>query len=183
MPNYSPPISALASLDVVMQTTANNIANVNTDGFKARRVVLESGPSDEGVRIAAVYRDMSPGPAVINHLSENDVRIANDMAARGMRNSQENYDTAVAQDWDRLQLGNANDAWTVEAYREGQRARDTINGTDRINAVTASFVEGSNTDLAREFTTMIVTQNAYTAQTAVIRAWDDMTGSLLNIRG
>jgi flagellar basal-body rod protein FlgC len=179
MPNYSPPISALTALDAVMQTTANNIANVNTDGFKARHVVLETGPSDEGVRIASTYRDMSPGPAVISHLAENDVRNADDAAARGMRNTQENYDTAVAQDVDRLQLGNANDAWAVEAYREGQRARDRINGTDRINGM----IEGSNTDPAREFTTMISTENAYTAQAAVIRAWDEMTGSLLNIRG
>ncbi|MDR1489242.1 MAG: flagellar basal body protein [Desulfovibrio sp.] len=172
MPNYSPPLSALTSLDVVMQTTANNIANVNTDGFKARYVALETGPMDEGVRIGGTFRDMSPGPAVINHLAENDVRVANDVAARGMRNTQENYDTAVAQDLDRIQQGNTNDAWAVEDYRDGQVARDQIHG----------IVEGSNTDLAREFTRMIATENAYSANAAMIRAWDEMTGSILNIR-
>ncbi|MDR3175595.1 MAG: flagellar basal body protein [Desulfovibrio sp.] len=172
MPNYSPPISALTSLDVVMQTTANNIANVNTDGFKARYVALETGPMDEGVRVAGTFRDMTPGPAVINHLAENDVRVANDVAARGMRNTQENYDTAVAQDLDRIQQGNTNDAWAVEDYRDGQVARNQIQGV----------VEGSNTDLAREFTRMIVTENAYSANAAMIRAWDEMTGSILNIR-
>ncbi|MDL2291455.1 flagellar basal body protein, partial [Desulfovibrio sp. OttesenSCG-928-F20] len=32
MPNFSIPTSALNALDVVIETTANNIANVSTDG-------------------------------------------------------------------------------------------------------------------------------------------------------
>ena len=173
MPNFSIPQSALNSLDVVMQTTANNIANVNTDGFKARSVVLMSGPyQDEGVQVGAIHRDMSPGPAVINHFTQNDVRDYNDVAAMGMRNSQENYDTAVVQDVDVTQRANAADAWNIQNYREGQSAVARIQG----------MVEGSNTDLPREFSTMIVTENAYGANAAVIRAWDELTGSLLNVK-
>jgi flagellar basal-body rod protein FlgC len=175
----SPSLSALTALDTVMWTTANNIANVNTDGFKARHAVLETGPSDVGVRIASVYRDMSPGPAVINHLVENDVRAADDAAVRGILATRENYDAAAAQDLDRIQQGNADDARAVEDYRAGQTARDRINGRAGISGIP----EGSNTDLAREFTTMIAVENAYTAQASMIRAWDEMTGSLLNIRG
>ena len=172
MPNFSIPQSALSALDVVMQTTANNIANMNTDGFKASRVVLMSGPQDEGVQVGALYRSMEPGPAIINHLGQNDVRDSNDIAAMGMRNSQENYDTAVAQDVDRIQQANAADAWSVQRYREGQNARNLIQG----------IVEGSNTDLPREFATMIVTTNAYSANAAAIRAWDELVGSLLNVK-
>lgn len=173
MPNFSIPESALSALDVVMQTTANNIANVNTDGFKSSHVVLQSGPHfDEGVRVGAIYRDMQPGPAVINHLAENDIRASSDIAARGMRNSQENYDTSVAQDVDRLQQANAADAWQVENSREGRYAENLIRGT----------VEGSNTDLPREFANLIITEHAYSANAATIRAWDEMTGSLLNVK-
>ena len=173
MPNFSIPVSALNSLDVVMQTTANNIANVNTNGFKSSRVVLMSGPyQDEGVQVGAIYRDMSPGPAIINHMGQNDVRSYTDVAAAGMRNSQENYDSAVAQDLDRTQQANAIDAWNIQNYREGQNARTTIQG----------IAEGSNTDIPREFTTMIMTENAYSANAAVIRAWDELTGSLLNVK-
>jgi flagellar basal-body rod protein FlgC len=172
MPNFAIPASALSSLDVVMQNSANNIANVNTDGFKASRVILESGPYDEGVRVGAIYRDMHPGPAVINHLAENDVRVANDVAARGMRNSQENYDTAVAQDVDRLQQANAADSWRVQRHRDGQYSGNLIRG----------MVEGSNTDSPREFTTLLMTENAYSANAATIRAWDELTGSILNVK-
>ena len=172
MPNFSIPESALSSLDVVMQTTAHNIANVNTDGFAAQRVVLETGPFDEGVRVGAIYRDMRPGPAVIRHLAENDVRVTNDMAARSMRNSQENYDTAVAQDVDRVQQGNAADAWRVENHRKGQ---------DSYNVITGAAIDNT-VDLPREFANLIVTENAYSANAAVIRAWDEMVGSIVNVR-
>lgn len=156
-----------------MQATANNIANVNTDGFKSSHVVLQSGYRDEGVRVAAIYRDMSPGPAVINHLGENDVRNVLESSARGLRVTQENYDAAVAQDLDRLQQANTEDAWRVWSHRDGQVASDQIRGV---------VLEASNTDLPREFTTMVVTENTYNANAGVARAWDEMTGSLLNVK-
>ena len=174
MPNFSIPQSAMSSMDVVMQATANNIANINTDGYKALNVVLESGPyQDEGVRVGAIYRDMSPGPAVINHLAENDVRNVVEYSARGMRNTAENYDSAVLQDHDRLQQANAADAWQVENYRAGQDARSQIFGLNQ---------QGSNVDLPREFANLTVTENAYSANAATIRAWDDMTGGFLNVK-
>lgn len=43
------------------------------------------------------------------------------------------------------------------------------------------YLEGSNTDLGREFAGMISTQHAYTANAATIRAVDEMAGTLLNI--
>ena len=172
MPNFAIPQSALSSLDVVMQATAHNIANINTDGYKSLNVTLQSGPYDEGARVGAIYRDMSPGPAIINHLAENDVRNVVEVAARGMRNTAENYDTAVVQDHDRLQQANAADAWNVENYRKGQNARSLISG----------LREGSNVDLPREFAKMVVTENAYSANAATIRAWDELTGSILNLK-
>jgi len=173
MPNFSIPQSALTSLGVVMQVTANNIANVNTDGFQPSRVMLMSGPyQDEGVQVGAVYRTMQHGPAVINHLGENDVRSTNDVAAMGMRNSQENYDSTVAQDIERTQQANTADAWHAQNHRAGQYAENLIRG----------IVEGSNTDLPREVVTMMVTANAYSANAAVIRAWDELIGSILNVK-
>ena len=173
MPNFSIPQSAISAMDVVMQATAHNIANVNTNGYNPVNVVLQSGPyHDEGVRVGAVYRDMSPGPAIINHLAGNDVRQAVEFSARGMRDTAENYDTAVAQDHDRLQQANAADAWHVENYRTGQNSRSLISGLN----------EGSNVDLPREFANLVITENAYSANAATIRAWDEMTGSILNVK-
>ena len=98
--------SALNALDTVMSVSAGNIANASTAGFKASRVVLQSGPENEGVRVGAVYRDMSSGPVV----------------------------------------------------------------------------EGNNTDLPREFATHMAVESAYSATAVVIRAMDELTGSILNVK-
>jgi flagellar basal body rod protein FlgG len=174
MPNFSIPQSAMSSLDVMMQATAHNIANINTDGYKSLSVTLQSGPyHDEGVSVGAVTRDMSPGPAVITHLGENDVRQAVEFAARGMRVTAENYDSGVLQDHDRLQQANAADAWQVENHRKGQSAYSLIHGLRR---------EGSNVDLPREFAHLVVTENAYSANAVTIRAWDELAGSIANVK-
>ena len=171
--DFYPSVTALNAFSSVTTATASNIANVNTDGYKAMSVRLESGPDDRGVQVAAVYRDMTPGPAVIYNLSENDIRNYENMAARGMRNSQENYDTAQAQDVTRTQQGDAASAWYVQDIRAGQ---------DSINRYHTGYIEGSNTDLPREFVNLIVTENAYSANAVAIRTMDEMTGSILNVK-
>lgn len=40
----------------------------------------------------------------------------------------------------------------------------------------------SGTDIAREMVGMIETQNAFAANTAMIRAWDETTGYLVNLK-
>ena len=44
------------------------------------------------------------------------------------------------------------------------------------------FVEGSNTNIATEFVHMMGTQNAYEANTVVVRAADEMLGTLLDMK-
>lgn len=90
------------------QVAANNIANVNTDGFQASRANLESGPGDQGVRVSSLTKDTSPG-----------------------------------------------------SIFEGR--------------------ETSNVDLGREMVSLMTTENAYSANSAVVRANDEMTGHLLNM--
>ncbi len=55
-------LSALDAFSISQQVTANNVANINTNGFKASEVRLETGPEGEGVRVAQVHQDMSQGP-------------------------------------------------------------------------------------------------------------------------
>lgn len=43
------------------------------------------------------------------------------------------------------------------------------------------YVEGSNTDIATEMTSMIRTQNAYSANIAAVRNWDQTTGFLMDM--
>jgi len=57
-------VSALSALGVAQQVSANNIANVSTDGFKSSSVAFESGPEGEGVRVADIRRSTSAGPFI-----------------------------------------------------------------------------------------------------------------------
>ena len=57
-------LTALDAFSTSMEVTANNVANVNTDGFKASSVVLESGPNDQGVEVASITESSVPGSMV-----------------------------------------------------------------------------------------------------------------------
>ncbi|CAK7065067.1 MAG: hypothetical protein DELT_01612 [Desulfovibrio sp.] len=110
--------SAMNAFSVDMMARANNIANMNTNGFQAQNVTLTTGPLGQGVAVGSIYHDTSPGPLVPG------------------------YDP-------------------------------TVNGT--------GYVEGSNTDIAREFVHMISDQHAYAANATVVRTYDDMMGTLVNM--
>jgi flagellar basal-body rod protein FlgC len=60
----SSPVEALNALSISQAVTANNLANVGTEGFKASRVALETGPGGQGVRVQEVRQDFSAGVPV-----------------------------------------------------------------------------------------------------------------------
>ena len=55
-------------------------------------------------------------------------------------------------------------------------------GSGGAGQIEGGALEGSNVDLADEFSKMIVTQRAYSANTKVIQTADDMTSELLRLR-
>lgn len=116
--------SALNAFGVDMLVRANNIANINTDGFRSSSLVLTSGPGNIGVQAAAIHRNTAPGPMVPGLVSA-------DVNGRGV--------------------------------------------------MLPGYVEGSNTDLAVEFTGMIATQRAYEANAKVVTVHDSMTGALIDM--
>ncbi len=119
----SPSLSAINVLSSSLQVTANNIANVNTNEFKASSTRFETGPMDQGVQISEITKDGSPGAFVPAPV------------------------------------------FTEENGKAMQRM---------------GWVESSNTDYGREFTTMMSTQRAYEANIASIRSMDQMAGYLLD---
>ena len=57
-------LSALQGLTTKLNSTANNVANMETDGFKKTRVTLDDGGAPGGVP-ARVERVATPGPRVL----------------------------------------------------------------------------------------------------------------------
>ena len=117
-------IQAMQAMETAMQVSANNVANVNTGGFKAQEVTYETGPGGTGVRVGDVVEITTPGPLI--------------------------------------------------------RTQDLADTGDSLGAV-RDYVEGSNTDVAREMVTQTVTEAAYTANATVVRTADDMQGVLLDM--
>lgn len=54
-------VQALQAIGVSQQVAANNVANMNTDGFQPSRVDLETGPGGQGVRGRDVVEISSAG--------------------------------------------------------------------------------------------------------------------------
>jgi len=66
-----------------------------------------------------------------------------------------------------------------QAYAATEQSGAAIQGAS--GTISGSSLEGSNTDIADEFTKLIVTQQAYSANTKVITTANDMVQSLLNV--
>ncbi len=65
-----PSLSALHSFQKKVQSTANNIANLETDGYKKSRVTLEEAEPD-GVK-ATVETVDQPGPLVLEQTADGE---------------------------------------------------------------------------------------------------------------
>jgi flagellar hook protein FlgE len=70
-------------------------------------------------------------------------------------------------------------ALSGEAYAVTEQSGPAITGAS--GTISGSALEGSNTDIADEFTKLIVTQQAYSANTKVITTANDMVQDLLNV--
>jgi len=68
-------ISALNAFQKKMEVTSNNIANVNTDGFKKSEANLSENATG-GVKVS-ISKDLSPGPARIDRNSEKETEMSN----------------------------------------------------------------------------------------------------------
>jgi flagellar hook protein FlgE len=65
------------------------------------------------------------------------------------------------------------------AYQETNDSGPALAGAS--GKIVGQSLEGSNTDIATEFTKLIVTQQAYSANTKVITTANQMSQDLLNI--
>lgn len=71
-------LSALSALSTVQEVSANNIANVNTDGFRASSVLLETGPEGQGVQVGAIQETTTPG-TIIGDVESSNTDIGREM--------------------------------------------------------------------------------------------------------
>jgi flagellar hook protein FlgE len=94
--------------------------------------------------------------------------------------SQVFYRVPLAQFYDPTSLKREDGQAFTETFDSGT-ARITNPGASGAGTVQGSSVEGSNVDIAEEFSKMIVTQQAYSANARVITTANDMMTDIINI--
>jgi flagellar hook protein FlgE len=128
----------------------------------------------------------SGGTATIGSIIQNgfaagqlqSVEINNSGLVVGTFSNGQNIDLAA------ITLSHFNGTNFLKALDGGAYAVTDQSGPAILGAsgsISGSSLEGSNTDIADEFTKLIVTQQAYSANTKVITTANDMVQSLLNV--
>jgi flagellar hook protein FlgE len=112
----------------------------------------------------------------INISDNGDVELNYDNGA-----SQVYFRVPLAQFYDPTALKRENGQAFTETFDSGT-ARITNPGASGAGSVRSNAVEGSNVDIAEEFSKMIVTQRAYAANARVITTADDMLQEVINIK-
>jgi flagellar hook protein FlgE len=126
------------------------------------------------------------GTATVNNISQNgyaagqlqSVAINNNGLVVGTFSNGQNIDLAS------VTLSHFNGTNYLKALDGGAYAVTDDSGPAIAGAsgsISGSSLEGSNTDIADEFTKLIVTQQAYSANTKVITTANDMVQDLLNV--
>ena len=57
-------VQGMNAASISQSVTANNIANMNTDGFKSSRADFETGPQGQGVNVSAIRENSTSGPLI-----------------------------------------------------------------------------------------------------------------------
>ncbi|WP_298261017.1 flagellar hook-basal body complex protein [Bradyrhizobium sp.] len=128
----------------------------------------------------------SSGAATIGQITQNgfaagqlqSVAINNSGLVVGTFSNGQNIDLAS------ITLSHFNGTNFLKALDGAAYAATDLSGPAIIGAsgtISGSSIEGSNTDIADEFTKLIVTQQAYSANTKVITTANDMVRDLLNV--
>jgi flagellar hook protein FlgE len=160
--------------------TAISIPNVVVGGQQLGNLTLNIGSG------ALTQFASSGGSATIGSITQNgfaagqlqSVAINNSGLVVGTFSNGQNIDLAA------VTLSHFNGTNYLKALDGGAYAVTDQSGPPIAGAsgkISGSSLEGSNTDIADEFTKLIVTQQAYSANTKVITTANDMVHDLLNV--
>jgi flagellar hook protein FlgE len=126
------------------------------------------------------------GSATVNNFTQNgfaagqlqSVAINNNGLVVGTFSNGQNLDLAAVT-LSHFNGTNFLQALSGEAYAATEQSGSAIAGAS--GTISGSSLEGSNTDIADQFSQLIVTQQAYSANTKVITTANDMVMDLLNV--
>lgn len=81
-----------------------------------------------------------------------------------------------------VQVSSVESAAYPVSDRAAANANPALEAVDMVSMLPPEALNSSNTELAREFSTMIATQRAYEANAVSVQTWDAMLGTLVDIK-
>jgi flagellar hook protein FlgE len=156
------------------------LPNVTVDGVSlgSLQITHSSGGITE-------YADTN-GTVQVNLLQQNGYAAGNleTVAVSDKGRVTGTYSNGQTIDLAEITLANFSGANSLQRLDGGAYAATAESGTATYNAsgtIQGSSLEGSNTDIANEFTKLIITQQAYSANTKVVTTTNQMVQDLLNM--
>jgi flagellar hook protein FlgE len=156
------------------------LPNVTVDGVSlgSLQITHSSGGITE-------YADTN-GTVQVNLLQQNGYAAGNleTVAVSDKGRVTGTYSNGQTIDLAQITLANFSGANSLQRLDGGAYAATAESGTATYNApgtIQGGSLEGSNTDIANEFTKLIITQQAYSANTKVVTTTNQMVQDLLNM--
>jgi flagellar hook protein FlgE len=162
------------------QVTSITLSGVTVDGVSLGNVVLQHGTS--GI---TQFADAN-GNVQVNELQQNGFPAGTlqSVTVNDKGRVVGSYSNSRTIDLAEITLANFNGVDGLKRIDGGAFVATDESGPPTYNApgqIVGSSLEGSNTDIADEFTKLIVTQQAYSANTRVITTSNQMVQDLLNM--
>jgi flagellar hook protein FlgE len=160
--------------------TSVTLSNVNVDGIALGDIKISHNAG--GI---TQFAD-SNGNAQVNMLQQNGYPAGSlqSVAVNDKGRIVGTYSNGRSVDLAEITLANFSGANNLKRIDGGAFEATSASGTptyDPPGKIVGSSLEGSNTDIADEFTKLIVTQQAYSANTKVITTSNTMVQDLLNM--
>jgi flagellar hook protein FlgE len=127
-----------------------------------------SGTSQDGVAAAEITQvSLSNGGSIVAHFSDGSQQVVGQLALATISNPE----SLISVGQNNFEIGANTSTPVIGAPSTGSRG-----------AILGGALESSNVDIAQEFTSLIVYQQAYEANSKVISTQDQLTHVLLNIK-
>jgi flagellar hook protein FlgE len=162
------------------QVTSTTLTGVTVDGVSLGNIVIQHGTN--GI---TQFADAN-GNVQVNALQQNGFPAGTlqSVAVNDKGRVVGTYSNRRTIDLAQITLANFNGVEGLKRIDGGAFVATDESGPPTYNApgtIVGSSLEGSNTDIADEFTKLIVTQQAYSANTRVITTSNQMVQDLLNM--
>ncbi len=176
----TPNIQALHAVGTAQRASANNVANVNTEGFLPSRVDFETGPDGEGVRVQRIVREGS-------HETRQRERRREALRREEREERRLEEEKAVGR---RVRERHAEEG--LRQAGENRRREEALRAEDeRIRRADEAYfaektlreewlAEASATDLAAEMVRMIENEQVFAANAVALHTQMNMQGVLID---